>query len=115
MVVPFVKVVEDKSDNTGPRLVADNPGLAAKSLGKRFKKRPVVRTVDGEDAIAIRPIMHLALSYDHRAVDGAPAGLVGVADPIKESTPEAIRSVPFAGAVLPEPGRHMAGAAAAGG
>ena len=45
MVVPFVKVVEDKSDNTGPRLVADNPGLAAKSLGKRFKKRPVVRNV----------------------------------------------------------------------
>ena len=45
MVVPFVKVVEDKSDNTGPRLVADNPGLAARSLGKRFKKRPVVRNV----------------------------------------------------------------------
>ena len=45
MVVPFVKVVEDKADNTGPRLVADNPGLAAKSLGKRFKKRPVVRNV----------------------------------------------------------------------
>ena len=36
-------------------------------------KRPVVRTVEGEDAIVIRPIMHLALSYDHRAVDGAPA------------------------------------------
>jgi 2-oxoglutarate dehydrogenase E2 component (dihydrolipoamide succinyltransferase) len=29
--------------------------------------------VDGADAIAIRPTMHLALSYDHRAVDGAPA------------------------------------------
>jgi 2-oxoglutarate dehydrogenase E2 component (dihydrolipoamide succinyltransferase) len=36
-------------------------------------KRPVVRSIGGEDAIAIRPIMHLALSYDHRAVDGAPA------------------------------------------
>jgi 2-oxoglutarate dehydrogenase E2 component (dihydrolipoamide succinyltransferase) len=36
-------------------------------------KRPVVRTIEGDDAIAIRPIMHLALSYDHRAVDGAPA------------------------------------------
>jgi 2-oxoglutarate dehydrogenase E2 component (dihydrolipoamide succinyltransferase) len=36
-------------------------------------KRPVVRTVAGQDAIAIRPLMHLALSYDHRAVDGAPA------------------------------------------
>jgi pyruvate dehydrogenase E2 component (dihydrolipoamide acetyltransferase) len=36
-------------------------------------KRPVVRTIDGEDAIAIRSMMHLALSYDHRAVDGQPA------------------------------------------
>jgi lipopolysaccharide export system ATP-binding protein len=44
MVVPFVKVVEDKQDS-GPRLVADNPGLAVRSLGKRFKKRPVVRNV----------------------------------------------------------------------
>ena len=29
----------------GPRLVADNPGLIAGNLGKRFKKRPVVRDV----------------------------------------------------------------------
>jgi len=36
-------------------------------------KRAVVRSVDGEDAIAIRPVLYLALSYDHRAVDGAPA------------------------------------------
>jgi len=36
-------------------------------------KRPVVVDRDGEDAIVIRPMMHLALSYDHRAVDGAPA------------------------------------------
>ncbi|HXQ67289.1 MAG TPA: ATP-binding cassette domain-containing protein, partial [Alphaproteobacteria bacterium] len=28
-----------------PRLVADNPGLFAKNLGKRFKKRPVLRNV----------------------------------------------------------------------
>ena len=36
-------------------------------------KRPVVRPIAGQDAIVIRPMMHLALSYDHRAVDGAPA------------------------------------------
>ncbi len=29
----------------GPKLVADNPGLAATNLGKQFKKRPVVRGV----------------------------------------------------------------------
>jgi 2-oxoglutarate dehydrogenase E2 component (dihydrolipoamide succinyltransferase) len=36
-------------------------------------KRPVVREVEGLDAIVISPQMHLALSYDHRAVDGASA------------------------------------------
>jgi lipopolysaccharide export system ATP-binding protein len=30
---------------TGPRLVADNPGLVATSLGKTFKRRPVLREV----------------------------------------------------------------------
>ena len=30
---------------SGPRLVADNPGLVALNLGKQFKKRPVVRDV----------------------------------------------------------------------
>jgi 2-oxoglutarate dehydrogenase E2 component (dihydrolipoamide succinyltransferase) len=35
-------------------------------------KRPVVVTDEyGKDAIAIRPIMNLCLSYDHRLVDGA--------------------------------------------
>ncbi len=35
-------------------------------------KRPVVVTDEhGNDAIAIRPIMNLSLSYDHRLVDGA--------------------------------------------
>ena len=33
-------------------------------------KRPVVMTVDGADAVAIRHMMYLYLSYDHRWVDG---------------------------------------------
>jgi pyruvate dehydrogenase E2 component (dihydrolipoamide acetyltransferase) len=38
-------------------------------------KRPwVVQDDDGEDVIAIRPIMNLTLTYDHRLVDGALAG-----------------------------------------
>ena len=38
-------------------------------------KRPwVVQDEFGEDAIAIRPIMNLTLTYDHRLVDGALAG-----------------------------------------
>jgi len=36
-------------------------------------KRPVVVTQDGSDAIAIRSMVYLALSYDHRIVDGADA------------------------------------------
>ncbi|MCH8836087.1 MAG: ATP-binding cassette domain-containing protein, partial [Proteobacteria bacterium] len=33
------------ADGAGPRLVASNHGLIAKSMGKSFKKRPVVRGV----------------------------------------------------------------------
>jgi len=36
-------------------------------------KRPVVVTADGEDAIAVRSTVFLALSYDHRIIDGADA------------------------------------------
>ena len=36
-------------------------------------KRPGLVTVDGKDAIAIRSYVYLALSYDHRIVDGADA------------------------------------------
>ena len=36
-------------------------------------KRPGLVTVDGRDAIAIRSYVYLALSYDHRIVDGADA------------------------------------------
>ncbi|MDC4225325.1 MAG: 2-oxo acid dehydrogenase subunit E2 [Candidatus Manganitrophus sp.] len=34
-------------------------------------KRPVVIEVDGNESIAVRPMMYLALSYDHRVIDGA--------------------------------------------
>ncbi|TPW76164.1 2-oxoglutarate dehydrogenase, E2 component, dihydrolipoamide succinyltransferase [Schumannella soli] len=36
-------------------------------------KKPVVVSQDGSDAIAIRSTVYLALSYDHRIVDGADA------------------------------------------
>ena len=52
--------------------IINQPQVGILRMGE-VVKRPVVRSVDGEDAIAIRPVMHLALSYDHRAVDGAPA------------------------------------------
>jgi 2-oxoglutarate dehydrogenase E2 component (dihydrolipoamide succinyltransferase) len=52
--------------------IINQPQVGILRMGE-LVKRPVVRSAGGEDAIVIRPIMHLALSYDHRAVDGAPA------------------------------------------
>jgi 2-oxoglutarate dehydrogenase E2 component (dihydrolipoamide succinyltransferase) len=52
--------------------IINQPQVGILRMGE-IVKRPVVRTLEGEDAIVVRPIMHLALSYDHRAVDGAPA------------------------------------------
>jgi 2-oxoglutarate dehydrogenase E2 component (dihydrolipoamide succinyltransferase) len=34
------------------------------------KKRAVVIESGGEDTLAIHPMMYLALSYDHRIIDG---------------------------------------------
>jgi 2-oxoisovalerate dehydrogenase E2 component (dihydrolipoyl transacylase) len=45
------------------------PGQAAILATDAIVKRPVVR----EDAIAIRDVMHLGLSFDHRIFDGAVA------------------------------------------
>jgi 2-oxoglutarate dehydrogenase E2 component (dihydrolipoamide succinyltransferase) len=36
----------------------------------KIEKRPVVITEKGADTITIRPMMYLALTYDHRLVDG---------------------------------------------
>ncbi len=52
--------------------IINQPQVGILRMGE-IVKRPVVRQIGGEDALVIRPIMHLALSYDHRAVDGAPA------------------------------------------
>ncbi|WP_066589062.1 2-oxoglutarate dehydrogenase, E2 component, dihydrolipoamide succinyltransferase [Corynebacterium provencense] len=37
-------------------------------------KRPVVITEDGQDAISIRQMVYLPLTYDHQSIDGADAG-----------------------------------------
>ena len=54
-------------------------------------KKPVVVTDNGLDAIAIRSTVYLALSYDHRIVDGADAArfLVAVKDRLENSSFEA--------------------------
>lgn len=52
--------------------IINQPQVGILRMGE-IVKRPVVRALDGQDAIVVRPMMHLALSYDHRVVDGAPA------------------------------------------
>ncbi len=49
--------------------VINQPQVGILRMGE-VKKRPVVIEADGEDQIAIRPMMYLALSYDHRIIDG---------------------------------------------
>jgi 2-oxoglutarate dehydrogenase E2 component (dihydrolipoamide succinyltransferase) len=66
--------------------IINQPQVGILRMGE-IVKRPLVRELAGEDAIVIRPIMHLALSYDHRAVDGAPAN--GFLHRVKELLEEA--------------------------
>ncbi len=49
--------------------IINQPEVAILGVGAVIK-RPVVIEVDGTDAIAIRPVMALTLSHDHRLIDG---------------------------------------------
>lgn len=48
-----------------------NPGESAILCFGAVAKRPWVVSVDGEDRLAVRDVCSLALSFDHRHVDGA--------------------------------------------
>ncbi|MEZ4250712.1 MAG: dihydrolipoamide acetyltransferase family protein [Polyangiales bacterium] len=52
--------------------IISQPNVGILRLGT-IKKRPVVVERDGEDMIAIHPVMYMALTYDHRVVDGVHA------------------------------------------
>jgi 2-oxoglutarate dehydrogenase E2 component (dihydrolipoamide succinyltransferase) len=74
-------------DLSGATFSVTNPGLKGNLFGGaiinqpnvgiirmgEIQKRPVVVEEDGEDRIAIHPVMYVALSYDHRIVDGVAA------------------------------------------
>jgi 2-oxoglutarate dehydrogenase E2 component (dihydrolipoamide succinyltransferase) len=69
---------------SGGSFTVSNPGLKGNLFGAaiinqpqvgilrmgEIVKRAVVRERDGEDAIVIRQMMYLTLSYDHRVIDG---------------------------------------------
>ena len=54
--------------------IINQPEVAILGVGAVIKK-PVVINVDGSDSIAIRPVMALTLSHDHRLIDGMLGGL----------------------------------------
>ncbi|RRR27443.1 2-oxoglutarate dehydrogenase, E2 component, dihydrolipoamide succinyltransferase [Schaalia georgiae] len=53
--------------------VLNMPETAIMGVGAIVKRPVVVKGADGADAIAIRSMVYLSLSYDHRLVDGADA------------------------------------------
>ena len=65
--------------NTGSRgalfdtPIINQPQVAILGLGAVVKRPVVVKSEDGGETIAIRSMVYLALSYDHRIVDGADA------------------------------------------
>jgi 2-oxoglutarate dehydrogenase E2 component (dihydrolipoamide succinyltransferase) len=65
--------------NTGSRgalfdtPILNQPQVAILGLGAIVKRPIVVGDADGGETIAIRSMVYLAISYDHRIVDGADA------------------------------------------
>jgi 2-oxoglutarate dehydrogenase E2 component (dihydrolipoamide succinyltransferase) len=65
--------------NTGSRgalfdtPIINQPQVAILGVGSVVKRPMVVKGADGGETIAIRSMVYLALSYDHRIVDGADA------------------------------------------
>ncbi|MGQ7296337.1 2-oxoglutarate dehydrogenase, E2 component, dihydrolipoamide succinyltransferase [Quadrisphaera sp. KR29] len=83
--------------NTGSRgalfdtPIINQPQVAILGTGAVVKRPAVVAGADGDDVIAVRSMMYLALSYDHRLVDGADAArfLVALKTRLEEGAFEA--------------------------
>ena len=74
-------------DLSGATFSVSNPGIKGNLFGGAIinqpntgilrmgevQKRVVVVDANGEDVLAIHPVMYMALSYDHRVVDGVAA------------------------------------------
>jgi 2-oxoglutarate dehydrogenase E2 component (dihydrolipoamide succinyltransferase) len=61
-----------KKGNLVGGAIISQPNVGILRIGE-IKKRVVVVERDGEDTMAIHPVMYMALSYDHRIVDGVAA------------------------------------------
>ncbi|MGA7203872.1 MAG: 2-oxoglutarate dehydrogenase, E2 component, dihydrolipoamide succinyltransferase, partial [Specibacter sp.] len=54
--------------------IINQPQVGILGVGAIVKRPMVVAGADGDDVLAIRHMMYLCLTYDHRLVDGADAG-----------------------------------------
>ena len=64
--------IENLGKGLGTQII-NQPQVAIMACGV-IKKKPVVLETEVGDVIAIRHMMFLSLSYDHRVVDGALGG-----------------------------------------
>ncbi|MDN6792034.1 2-oxoglutarate dehydrogenase, E2 component, dihydrolipoamide succinyltransferase, partial [Acidipropionibacterium jensenii] len=66
--------------------IVNQPEVAILGTGALVKRPVVVTNEFGEDTIAIRDMMYISLSYDHRLIDGAVAArfLTGVKNRLEE-------------------------------
>jgi 2-oxoglutarate dehydrogenase E2 component (dihydrolipoamide succinyltransferase) len=53
--------------------IINQPNVGVLRMGEIQKRVVVVESPEGEDQMAIHPVMYVALSYDHRVVDGVAA------------------------------------------
>jgi 2-oxoglutarate dehydrogenase E2 component (dihydrolipoamide succinyltransferase) len=53
--------------------IINQPNVGILRMGEIQKRVVVVDSADGEDQIVVHPVMYVALSYDHRVVDGVAA------------------------------------------
>jgi len=53
--------------------IINQPNVGILRMGEIKKRVVVVEAANGEDQMAIHPVMYMALSYDHRVVDGVAA------------------------------------------
>ncbi len=54
--------------------IINQPEVAILGVGTIVKRPAVIKDADGNEVIGLRSMVYLALSYDHRLVDGADAG-----------------------------------------
>jgi 2-oxoglutarate dehydrogenase E2 component (dihydrolipoamide succinyltransferase) len=71
--------------------IINQPEVAILGVGT-IAKKPVIIDVDGADTIAIKPIMALTLSHDHRLIDGMLGGkfLKSIKDTLENFDPASV-------------------------